>query len=83
MPILAIDQSTSATKALLYDGDFRVIERASVSHPSIFPQTGWVEQDAGQIYHNALAVIERAGHLLLWDEPERIAPQIGRFVGWN
>jgi poly(3-hydroxyoctanoate) depolymerase len=27
-----------------------------------------------------LAVIERAGHLLLWDEPERVAPQIGKFV---
>ena len=24
-----------------------------------------------------------AGHLLLWDEPERIAPQIGHFVGWG
>ena len=29
-----------------------------------------------------LEVVERAGHLLLWDEPERIAPQIGQFVGW-
>lgn len=30
-----------------------------------------------------LAVVERAGHLLLWDEPERIAPHIGRFIGWG
>lgn len=59
MNLLAIDQSTSATKALVYDADFRVVERASVSHPSIFPQAGWVEQDAGQIYHNTLAVIEQ------------------------
>jgi pimeloyl-ACP methyl ester carboxylesterase len=29
-----------------------------------------------------LEVVERAGHLLLWDEPERVAPQIGTFVGW-
>jgi poly(3-hydroxyalkanoate) depolymerase len=27
-----------------------------------------------------LAVIERAGHLLLWDEPERVAPRIGQFM---
>src|SRR5689334_23354807 len=62
--ILAIDQSTSATKALVYDADFRVLQRASVSHPSIFPKAGWVEQDAGQIYDNTLAVIEQVskGH---------------------
>ena len=27
-----------------------------------------------------LAVVERAGHLLLWDEPERTAPRIGQFI---
>ena len=30
-----------------------------------------------------LAIVERAGHLLLWDEPERVAPQIGQFIGWG
>jgi poly(3-hydroxyalkanoate) depolymerase len=38
---------------------------------------------AGRIPRAQLAVVERAGHLLLWDEPERIAPQIGQFVGWG
>jgi pimeloyl-ACP methyl ester carboxylesterase len=38
---------------------------------------------AARIPRASLAVVERAGHLLLWDEPERIAPQIGRFVGWH
>jgi pimeloyl-ACP methyl ester carboxylesterase len=37
---------------------------------------------AERIPRAKLTVVERAGHLLLWDEPERIAPQIGRFVGW-
>ncbi len=37
---------------------------------------------AERIPRATLEVVERAGHLLLWDEPERIAPQIGQFVGW-
>ena len=38
---------------------------------------------AERIPHAKLEVVERAGHLLLWDEPERVAPQIGKFVGWS
>ena len=38
---------------------------------------------AQRIRRATLSIVERAGHLLLWDEPERIAPQIGRFVGWT
>jgi poly(3-hydroxyalkanoate) depolymerase len=38
---------------------------------------------ATRIPRATLEVVERAGHLLLWDEPERVAPQIGQFVGWH
>ena len=38
---------------------------------------------ASRIPRARLEVVERAGHLLLWDEPERVAPQIGKFVGWG
>jgi poly(3-hydroxyalkanoate) depolymerase len=38
---------------------------------------------ATRIPRATLEVVERAGHLLLWDEPERVAPQIGHFVGWR
>jgi pimeloyl-ACP methyl ester carboxylesterase len=38
---------------------------------------------ADRIPRARLELVERAGHLLLWDEPERIAPQIGQFVGWG
>jgi len=38
---------------------------------------------AARIPRAKLEVVERAGHLLLWDEPERVAPQIGQFVGWG
>jgi len=38
---------------------------------------------AERIPRASLEIVERAGHLLLWDEPERVAPQIGHFVGWG
>ena len=38
---------------------------------------------ADRIPRAKLEVVPRAGHLLLWDEPERVAPQIGKFVGWS
>jgi glycerol kinase len=58
MPIiLAIDQSTSATKALLFDQAGKVIERASLDHRQIYPRPGWVEHDAEEIWRNTLGVV--------------------------
>src|SRR5688500_6350616 len=52
--ILALDQSTSATKALLFTEDGRVIDRESLEHRQIYPQPGWVEHDAEEIWQNTL-----------------------------
>ena len=54
--LLALDQSTSATKAVLFDTAGRVLERASCEHRQLYPQPGWVEHDANEIWRNALAV---------------------------
>jgi glycerol kinase len=55
--ILAIDQSTSATKAVLFDARGKVLDKASRNHRQIYPQPGWVEHDAEEIWRNVLAVI--------------------------
>ena len=56
MPLfLAIDQSTSATKALLLDRDGRVLDKESREHKQHYPQPGWVEHDAEEIWQNTLA----------------------------
>jgi glycerol kinase len=55
--ILALDQSTSATKAVLFNARGKVLDRASRNHRQIYPQPGWVEHDAGEIWKNVLAVI--------------------------
>ena len=56
---IAIDQSTSATKALLFDEECRLVGRSSVEHRQYYPQTGWVEHDAEEIYQNMIEAIRR------------------------
>lgn len=53
--ILAIDQSTSATKILLFDEQGRAVDSASRDHKQHYPQPGWVEHDAEEIWQNTLA----------------------------
>jgi len=52
--ILAIDQSTSATKALLFETDGRLVDKEALDHRQHYPQAGWVEHDAGEIWSNTL-----------------------------
>ena len=55
--IIAIDQSTSSTKALLFDEQCHMIGRTNVDHKQYYPQTGWVEHDAEEIYQNMIEAI--------------------------
>ncbi len=57
MNLLALDQSTSATKAILFDAAGKILAKASRPHRQIYPQPGWVEHDAEEIWQNVLAVI--------------------------
>lgn len=66
--ILTIDQSTSATKALILDTAGRIVDQEAVAHKQHYPRPGWVEHDAEEIYRNTLsacrAVIERRGAIV-------------------
>lgn len=57
MLFLALDQSTSATKALLFEGDGRLVDRESRDHQQHYPQPGWVEHDAEEIWRHTLQVL--------------------------
>ncbi|MEU6721968.1 FGGY family carbohydrate kinase [Nonomuraea sp. NPDC046802] len=48
--ILAVDQGTSSTKALLVDGGGRVVSRAAVPVAETQPRPGWVEQSADELW---------------------------------
>jgi len=54
--ILAIDQSTSATKAVLFDEQGTVVDRASRDHAQHCPAPQRVEHDADEIWANVQAV---------------------------
>ena len=56
---IAIDQSTSSTKALLFDEQCKVLARTNVDHKQYYPQTGWVEHDAEEIYQNMIEAIRK------------------------
>ena len=57
--IIAIDQSTSSTKALLFDEQCKMLARTNVDHKQYYPQTGWVEHDAEEIYQNMIEAIRQ------------------------
>ena len=55
--ILAIDQGTTSSRAILFDRQSRIIASAQREIPQLFPHPGWVEQDANDIWFSVLSVI--------------------------
>jgi glycerol kinase len=56
--VLAIDQGTQSTKALIVGRDHRVTARSAATLDRTFPQTGWVEQDAEAIWGSVVAAAD-------------------------
>ncbi len=63
--ILAIDEGTTGSTALLIDKEGQVAARAYRELRQIYPQPGWVEHDPNEILHNCIAimreVVQKAG----------------------
>lgn len=63
--VLAIDQGTTGSAALLVDRELRVLAHAKREFPQRYPQPGWVEHDPEEIWQSVLAavreVFERSG----------------------
>lgn len=62
--VIAIDQSTSATKAMLFSYDCQMLHRVNIAHKQYYPKPGFVEHDAMEIYQNTVNAIRE----LLVDE---------------
>ena len=56
----AIDQGTTSTRFIVFDRAGRVVSVAQKEQEQIFPQPGWVEHDAGEIWRRTEEVIEAA-----------------------
>jgi glycerol kinase len=53
--ILALDQGTTSSRAILFDRQGQVYAAAQQEYPQHFPQPGWVEHDADDIWRSQLA----------------------------
>lgn len=55
--VLAVDQSTQGTKAILFDRDNNLVCRADLPHKQIINEKGWVSHDLAEIYQNTIQVV--------------------------
>ncbi|MFN7168458.1 MAG: glycerol kinase GlpK [Pannonibacter sp.] len=63
--ILAIDQGTTSSRAILFDKLLKIVASAQEEFPQIYPHPGWVEHDPADLWSTTAgscrAAIERAG----------------------
>ncbi|QDI91146.1 glycerol kinase [Salicibibacter halophilus] len=55
--IVAIDQGTTSTRAILFDGEGQEVHSVQREFTQHFPKPGWVEHDANEIWGSVLAVL--------------------------
>nr|WP_274637774.1 glycerol kinase GlpK [Microbacterium bovistercoris] len=58
--VLAIDQGTTSTRAIVFDAQGQIVAVAQREHEQIFPHAGWVEHDPVEIWTNTEWVVSHA-----------------------
>jgi glycerol kinase len=58
--VLAFDQGTTSSRAILFDRDGAVLASAQREFPQLFPRPGWVEHDPQEIWATQMAVATEA-----------------------
>lgn len=66
--ILALDQGTTSSRAILFDVQGSAVHSAQREFKQIFPQPGWVEHDAREIWQTQLQVMQ---HVLAETSPDQ------------
>jgi glycerol kinase len=63
--ILAIDQGTTSTRAIVFDGDMKIVASAQEEFTQHFPRSGWVEHDPNDLWDTTLrtcrGALDKAG----------------------
>ena len=54
--ILSLDQGTTSSRAILFDHDGNIVRSSQQEFTQIFPQPGWVEHNADEIWASQLKV---------------------------
>ncbi|MEP7163195.1 MAG: glycerol kinase GlpK [Ferruginibacter sp.] len=58
--ILALDQGTTSSRAIVFDKDGSIVSVAQKEFTQVFPQPGWVEHDANEIWSTQFGVAAEA-----------------------
>src|SRR3954452_13746771 len=58
--VMAIDQGTTSTRCIVFDSNARLVSVAQREHRQYYPQPGWVEQDAVEIWRNVDRIMPQA-----------------------
>ncbi|WP_037076551.1 glycerol kinase GlpK [Neorhizobium vignae] len=58
--VLAIDQGTTSTRAIVFDGNMRIAGIGQKEFTQIFPKSGWVEHDPEEIWETVLWAVRQA-----------------------
>jgi glycerol kinase len=58
--ILALDQGTTSSRAIVFDEMGRKLSQVQIPLPQVFPHAGWVEQDAQLMWRNQLQCARQA-----------------------
>ena len=58
--VLAIDQGTTSSRAIIFDHSGSIISTGQLEHEQIFPHAGWVEHDPMEIWANTREAIGQA-----------------------
>jgi glycerol kinase len=69
--LLALDQGTTSSRTLLYDASLhKVVDAAQREFPQYFPDNGWVEHDAMEIWESQFGTLEEvlSRHKDKWDQ---------------
>ncbi|MGB1234833.1 MAG: glycerol kinase GlpK [Planktomarina sp.] len=55
--VLAIDQGTTSSRAIIFDGDMKIVAMDQMEFTQFFPHSGWVEHDVEEIWTSVKKVV--------------------------
>ncbi|TGV95977.1 glycerol kinase, partial [Mesorhizobium sp. M2D.F.Ca.ET.145.01.1.1] len=58
--VLAIDQGTTSTRAILFDGQMKVVGSGQKEFTQRYPASGWVEHDPEEIWASVVTTVKAA-----------------------
>ena len=78
MKILSIDQGTTSSRAILFTPGGTPVSFASCEFEQIFPQSGWIERNPGEIFGSQIRAARKAMEKGGADAPDTFTPDMSQ-----